>query len=411
MNRARVSVLVPTYNRAHFLAESLKNILSQTCPPSQLIVINDGSTDNTCKILEPFRNRTEYLEKENGGKPTALNLGLSRVTGDYVWIMDDDDVAFPDALERHLAALERHPELGFTYGGYCLGSTRADGRLQPGLEVIYPDVAEEELFLRLLEANFIPNPAWVVRTACYKRVGPYNPELIRSEDHEMLLRLARHFRGTRIPGPVFWQRQHGGRRGTAFDSFSAERIQAKHREYQKKFIPNFCQELKLEDYVPRLASGLGAQGFDKRRAHLQRMTIWAAMGLYQEMLDDMRSALADPSAQQPWSLSPAEQAMVGRVISYLQEDGRRFCQWSFLRKFRTLTRSPVGQAIRDEYVLALRCRGYSAWRKKDYPNCLRAYAAVFYLRSFAANARVLLFRLRQIWAYLFRPTSMPPTNP
>jgi len=78
VTRAKVSVLLPTYNRAGFIAESLKSIFAQTLPPSQVIVVNDGSTDHTLTALEPFRQQIEYVESENRGKPSALNLGMAQ---------------------------------------------------------------------------------------------------------------------------------------------------------------------------------------------------------------------------------------------------------------------------------------------------------------------------------------------
>ena len=112
----RVSVIVPTFNRSPYLGECLESLLAQTLPPAQVIVVNDASTDATRAVLEPFLDRIEYIETPSQlGKPGAVNLGLERVTGDYVWVFDDDDVALPCALERFTAPLERQPECGFSW--------------------------------------------------------------------------------------------------------------------------------------------------------------------------------------------------------------------------------------------------------------------------------------------------------
>lgn len=213
MTKSNVTVLIPTYNRAQFLAECLDSVLGQTVPPAQVIVINDGSTDNTCEALAPYMDRIEYIEKKNGGKSTALNLALLRVRGDYVWIMDDDDVALPDALETHLAVIDNDPAVGFTYtSGY-------DGRTGPGASGIQilrlrplPDISEEDFFIRFLQGSFVFHDALLVRTECYRTLGGFDPELIRRQDFEMTLRIARYFRGRRIDKPTIVVRRHSGPR-------------------------------------------------------------------------------------------------------------------------------------------------------------------------------------------------------
>jgi glycosyltransferase involved in cell wall biosynthesis len=108
----RVSVLIPTFNRANYIVESLESVLSQTRRPAEVIIIDDGSTDDTVERLAPYMQRIAYLRKENGGKSSALNLGMKAVTGEYVWIFDDDDIAYPDALARHAEVFASNPHIG-----------------------------------------------------------------------------------------------------------------------------------------------------------------------------------------------------------------------------------------------------------------------------------------------------------
>ncbi len=333
-------MLVPTYNRAHFLKECLDSIIAQTVPPNQIIVINDGSTDDTKAVLKPYLRRIEYLERRNGGKSSALNLGLSKVTGHYVWILDDDNVALPDALEHLVAKLEQEPELGFTYSGWYMAATRPeDGRIAPGVEVRLPAVPEEEMFIRLMETNFIPCP--LVRTSCYKKVGPFRTELVRSQDYDMALRLARHFRSAPVSGPTFYYRQHAGLRGSTADSFPAERNVLKWTEYDKIIFKELRGELDLGEYVPRRVDGERETLVDRRRAYLQRMAIMASKGLYDEMLDDLRLALAEESDHRP--LSSRERAIVLQCANAGEEI---FSQARVIRTIRTLCWGRVGREVR-----------------------------------------------------------------
>jgi glycosyltransferase involved in cell wall biosynthesis len=172
MNRPALSVLIPTFNRSKFIPYSLNSVLGQTLPPHQVIVINDGSTDDTEKVLQPYSQRIHYLKKENEGKPSAVNAGLEHVTGDYVWIVDDDDVMVPDAWERHSAVLQQRPEIGFTYGPHYTAKLAEDGKLlEPARLHAPPDLPEGELFLRLMEQTYIGGASTFVRSACYKDLG------------------------------------------------------------------------------------------------------------------------------------------------------------------------------------------------------------------------------------------------
>src|SRR5262249_3615753 len=144
---------------ARFIAESLESVLAQTLAPSQVIVINDGSTDHTTTALEPFQARIEYIETENRGKASALNLGMTKVRGEYVWIMDDDDVAIRDALERHVAILESRPEIGFTFSSYIESRTSGEnGRISPQKEKALAEFPEEEFLIHLMEECFLIHP-------------------------------------------------------------------------------------------------------------------------------------------------------------------------------------------------------------------------------------------------------------
>ena len=95
-----VTVIIPTYNRAHLLRQALDSIFRQTLTPSQVIVTDDGSTDDTREALRGYYDRIEYLpQAHNRGKAAALNAALPRVRGELVWIFDDDDVALPHSLD------------------------------------------------------------------------------------------------------------------------------------------------------------------------------------------------------------------------------------------------------------------------------------------------------------------------
>ncbi|MBA2722742.1 MAG: glycosyltransferase family 2 protein, partial [Methylibium sp.] len=124
----RISVVVPTFNRAAFLAECLESLLRQTLPAHELVVVDDGCTDHTPQVLAAFEPRVTVLRTSGQlGKSGAVNLALRHITGDFVWVFDDDDVAHADALARYAGAFDRDPEAGFSYATFDYAGSNADG--------------------------------------------------------------------------------------------------------------------------------------------------------------------------------------------------------------------------------------------------------------------------------------------
>jgi len=350
LTRAEISVLLPTYNRDRFVAESLESVFAQTLPPSQVIVINDGSTDHTAAALEPFGERIVYLESENRGKPSALNLGMAQVTGEYVWIMDDDDVAMSDALERHIAILESRPEVGWTYSSYVESTTNPeDLRIAPQREKTLPNFPDEEFLVRLMEQCFLIHPTTLVRASCYREVGPFDPALVRCQDYEMAVRLARRFPCARVAGPTIYYRIHGGARGSGRDTFKAGQIQEKWLEYMQVFIRELRKEMPLSEYLPGGQAPDGKTS-NLRYAYLRRMGIMARKRLYDEMIEDLRLAAQENSTDFS-TLAPTERDLLHELYNSVNDP--LFFQTDLLRRMRSACRGSVGSAIRGELIRCL----------------------------------------------------------
>ena len=290
VKKPRITVIIPTFNRGEYLAECLESILDQSLPASQIIIVNDGSTDNTKEVCRAYSDKTEYFETDQLGKPGALNFGLGKVTGDYVWIFDDDDVALGDALERLAYPLEDNPEYGFSYCTFFFTATDTTNN-QIG-EVIseyrIPDLESRGFLVTLLDANFLGGAALFARTVCYDEVGLFDPGLLRSQDYEMAIRIARRFSGIRVDGgPAFHYRQHNGLRGASMDRFAALEKDEKWLKYDQMFFIRLYENLPLEDYLP---SGLNLSN-NKRRALMQRISIMASKSLVELMIADLHELL------------------------------------------------------------------------------------------------------------------------
>jgi glycosyltransferase involved in cell wall biosynthesis len=293
MRSSNVTIIIPTCNRAHFIRETLDSVLAQTVPPSQIIVVNDGSTDSTLEVLRRYGERIELIDQENSGRARAVNRAIARVRGEYLWIFDDDDIAVPENLERHLSVLEANPEVDFTYSGCVILQTHPDGRVEQKVPLPMPDVPEDEMFSRMLEQNFMQLQAMLVRTRCYREIGLFDPQLNLCDDYDINLRLTRRFNGRRLNTPSFLFRQHGGLRGRPGALFPPEHRSRYWVKENRDIHLRLRGELSLGEYLPR---SLGAGELDaprRRRALLHRACVMARLALWQEALADLRQALVE----------------------------------------------------------------------------------------------------------------------
>jgi len=118
-----ISVIIPTYQHASTIAACLDSVLHQTHKADEIIVINDGSTDNTLEILKPYADKIILINKENddGNPNPTRNLGFEKSTGDLVIFCDADVIMRPDMLQKFFQVLENHPEVSYVYGGFKFG--------------------------------------------------------------------------------------------------------------------------------------------------------------------------------------------------------------------------------------------------------------------------------------------------
>src|SRR5215204_5307150 len=112
-----VSVIIPCYNQAHFLGEAIESVLAQSYPHFEIIVVDDGSTDNTFEVASHY-SKVRLIRQENRGVSRARNAGLRESEGSYVVFLDADDRLLPGALDAGLECFEAHPESAFVDGDY-----------------------------------------------------------------------------------------------------------------------------------------------------------------------------------------------------------------------------------------------------------------------------------------------------
>ena len=117
MNSHLVSIIIPIYNAEKYLEATVNSVLAQTYTHWELILVDDGSTDNSIRICQKFQddNRINLICQENGGAPSALNAGIRQAKGEYLAFLDADDLWLPEKLAKHIAHLESHPKIGVSF--------------------------------------------------------------------------------------------------------------------------------------------------------------------------------------------------------------------------------------------------------------------------------------------------------
>jgi glycosyltransferase involved in cell wall biosynthesis len=304
-----ISVIIPTFNRSHYLRQAIDSIALQRYPVHEIIIIDDGSTDGTAGAVKGLPGPIRYVRQENRGKPAALNRGLSECTGEYVWICDDDDLALPHAAERLMAALGGG-EAGLAFGRYCRFRTDPTTGEQIVFNAGYwPDLSSGSLLRHLLEDCFICQDATLVRRAAYEMVGPFRTDLVRSQDYEMAIRLALKFPVIYVDDVIFNQRIHDGVRGPASESFDARTSVDKWVHFDQIFFRDLHREIPLSVYEAMYHTAVSE--LRTRAARLQRACVYARRKLWDLAFDDLVAVLATAELV---PLSQEEKKIGGRFL-------------------------------------------------------------------------------------------------
>ncbi|MES1925714.1 glycosyltransferase [Salinisphaera sp. T31B1] len=306
-----VSVVVATYNRADYLAKALDSLLAQTRPPDEVLVIDDGSSDATPDLLAAYGSRIRCIRQTNSGKPAALNRAIPQARGTHVWIFDDDDYALPHALATHVRFLEDRPDLDFCYSHNF--TFDGDGDITDAARwrtPVAPNYRAESLLLHLMRDCTLVFQGLLVRRQCLVDLSLFDETLGRAEDYDMLLRLARHYRGGFTGDQTFVWRNHGGERGSASERHSnAERTRL-FRQYERIIFKRVRERLELSEYV-------GHQGADGPSLRvdglIQRADIMFRHDLIDEGASDIEQVLAELEGRPDAARVAAVRAVITRA--------------------------------------------------------------------------------------------------
>ena len=213
----KVTAAITTFNRAPYLTEALESIFTQTLDLYEVLVVDDGSTDDTAAVLGPYRDRIRYVRQENAGRSAARNRAVQEARTPYISFLDSDDRWLPDKLERHVPVLDADDRVGLVHGHVDVMD--AEGR------TLADETERHRELFSLAHRNGVTYAGYAFDCRCFssattarvgaiREVGLYDPALLL-DDYDLYLRLALDRRIVFVEGaPVARYRLHEGQMTT-----------------------------------------------------------------------------------------------------------------------------------------------------------------------------------------------------
>ena len=224
-----VSIIIPCYNQARFLGEAIESVFAQTYTHYEIIVVDDGSTDDTARVAASF-GRARCLSRKNRGLAAARNAGLEAAEGSYVVFLDADDRLLPNALRDGVTALDSQPACAFAYGHVSLIATDGSPLPSPPQTAVRADH-----YFELLRHNYIWTPGAVVyRRAVFDSVAGFNTLVSGSADFDLNARIASLFPVCCTDTVVLEYRRHDESMSRDFSRMLKASVTA--RRLQRKFV-------------------------------------------------------------------------------------------------------------------------------------------------------------------------------
>jgi glycosyltransferase involved in cell wall biosynthesis len=202
-NSPKVSIILPTYNRAHIIEKAIQSVLNQTYQDFEIIIIDDGSKDDTKKIIRGFQekdNRIKYIRfEENKGAAAARNAGIKMSKGEYITFQDSDDEWVIDKLEKQMKIIETSSENIVVYCGFW----RIDGDEKTYIPDIKISNREGNIHKELLKGNFVDTPSILLPKKNLEKIGMFDENLSRLQDWDLVIRLSRYYNFILIDEPLY----------------------------------------------------------------------------------------------------------------------------------------------------------------------------------------------------------------
>ena len=281
-----VSVVIPTFNQARYLKTAIESVLKQTYPLVELIIVNDGSTDETNSIISQYADRAHIITQANRGLPASRNAGFAASHGRYIHFFDSDDEAFPEFIERLVDHLEKNNDLGLAFSAW--EQMNPEGvRIK---EVHYHNFDDPLRTILTRDFFFFPSMT-IMKRDWLEKVGPYDESLTWSDDADIWLKLA-------LNGCKFGYIDQALIRYRIHHNSMSNFVQPKQIDDWHLVLDRFFSKQPLPDSIiqikPKAYSVL----------HFETAGRYFRAGNIEKGQDQMREAMShDPEIDQEWFLN------------------------------------------------------------------------------------------------------------
>ena len=252
-----VSVIIPTYNRSAFLKSALESVTSQSYPIKEILVIDDGSTDQTVENLTPNFKSVIFIRQENQGVSAARNTGIKKATGKWIALLDSDDLWTVGKIEKQIAHLRQNPKIKACHSG--------EEWVRNGRRVNIPtrlNKSNDGLFSRSLDRCIICPSSILIHRSVFKKIGIFDEDLPLCEDYDFWIRLLLHYEiGLVKEALVIKQGGHSDQLSTSTWGLDRFRVQSLEKILASEPLnPN--QKIAILSAIARKADLL-SKGFSK----------------------------------------------------------------------------------------------------------------------------------------------------
>ncbi len=204
----RISVIIPTFNYGRFIGDAIQSAGAQTRSPDELIVVDDGSTDNTSEVVAGFGERVKYIRRENSGVSSARNRGVEESSGDLIAFLDADDIWEPTKLEKQAELFEQDGRFGLVHCGMREFDSESGETIALHTEGMEGEVAEALLLWEKVAVN-VSGSAIMISREAFEMAGGFDPRQKCGEDWDLCYRIARRYRVGFVREPLVNYRSHG----------------------------------------------------------------------------------------------------------------------------------------------------------------------------------------------------------
>jgi glycosyltransferase involved in cell wall biosynthesis len=273
-----VDIILPAYNAAKYLALAIQSVISQTYNDWRIILVNDGSTDETAAIADRFQqqlgDKMLVVTQQNAGLPAARNAALRATQAQFLALLDADDIWLPDRLAESLKAFESRPAAGLSYGlvtridesGAEISTFRGNPRKAEGR--IAPSV-----YMRKIE---LPCPTITFRTQCAREVGFFDETMRATEDRDLWLRIALRYEVAFVPKIIAYYRTSISSMSGDIDRMLTAQLQFIRKHYGAPGCGLIARQVAVSRAYKQLAEGLHARNRHRKalQSAIRACLIW-----------------------------------------------------------------------------------------------------------------------------------------